>query len=57
MYVGSNYGDGTFTGISQILFDVANVVPVLPTGTPVSIASVATLDLAGVSQQVASLSD
>ena len=58
IYVGSNYAGGdSYTGISQIRFDVAANVPVLPTATPVSIASGATLDLNGANQQVASLND
>ena len=57
LYVGSNFNGGGYTGISQIRFLAAASPPTLPIGTPVSIATGATLDLAGVSQQVASLND
>ena len=57
MYVGSDFNGGGYTGISQIRFLAAASPPALPIGTPVSIATGATLDLRGVSQQVASLND
>ena len=71
--VGKTTGDAAFTGwLSDVLIDNAALTPaqvallynagvnggnLLPVATPLTIAANATLDLAGASQQVASLSD
>ena len=55
LYVGSNFGTSdNYTGISQIRFETNSN---LPGGSPVQLATGATLDLNGASQQVASLND
>jgi len=56
-WVTSNYGDPSYAGLSEILFQVSGAYGFLPFSSALSIASGASFDLAGFPQTVASLAD